>query len=95
MALNKTITETNGIQTNYHKISNIRVNAKTGDKFDLTIFVASYVNEEYRQDGVNNAVVNNAYFATATIEEMEATPIFTLAYAKLKNMPAFAGATDI
>ena len=85
MALIKDITLENGIPTNYHRIQSI-------SKLDkiLNVIVVSYVNKNYRTQGIIN-YVNTQTFSF----ELENDNIsFELVYNLLKTTETFKNAKD-
>ena len=110
MALKKTITERNGVTTEYHKINKIEIGSKfikrNRDKVDgeitfeevevygVTLVLASYLNAELRQKSHGLSVKETEYRFTIPATDVEAQPLFALAYAELKKLEAFEGAED-
>lgn len=106
MALKKTITKPNGIQTEYHKIQNMKVGSKITIKeevdgsmqeeqvYIVSITLVSYVSEELRQK--NNALfVEEANYSFHILaSDFEAKPPHELVYAELKKLDKFADAED-
>ena len=111
MALLKNIKYPNGTESNYHKISEIHVyeqkeyvcigEVDNEDKWEaqksykLNFRVFSYVSQEIRTNNNDNYVVFNDITVTASLEEIENTPIIKLAYNKLKDTETFANAEDV
>ena len=100
MALFKEITNTKGVTTNYHKVGKLSLVRYTPkDETDetshlLCVNVASFVSEDYRRASDENAVSSRDYHIKLTLAELEAIPLLTLAYAKLKATDSFNGAED-
>jgi hypothetical protein len=99
MALNKTITQENGIVTNYHKVTRVNFIDANGEKpsekvvpLVLQVTVTSFLNEEFREAG--HSINSNSYFFAVTNEEEETLGIRKLAYGKLKTLEVFAEAED-
>ena len=90
MALQKAIRQEDGVTTSYHRISYIH---NTTNR-QSSIAVLSYVDEESRQDEINNKIQpyrQSKTFETTYDEGM--TP--EKAYEYLKTLPDFEGAVDI
>lgn len=110
MALKKTITERNGVQTEYHKINKLEIGSKfikrnrvkVGEEvtfeevevYAVTLVLASYLNAELRQKSHGLSVKETEYRFTIPAADVEARPLFELAYAELKKLEAFEGAED-
>lgn len=101
MALNKSITQTNGITTEYHKITSVNLVDRNGrfpvsdeQELPLQIDVAltSFLNKEYRETG--HSINTSVYNFHITQEEEESMGIRKLAYAKIKTLEIFADAED-
>jgi hypothetical protein len=95
MALNKKIIKDNGVETNYHRITqvNFSITEFNGEEEKhLSTRVTSYLNEEYRD---NNKPIDDQYFNFAlAADEDVAADIRALAYEKLKTLELWADATD-
>ena len=104
MALKKTIIETNGIQTEYHKIKSVTIGTKMVQKnkaegteqafYFVNAEVASYVSEELRQKSAHNSVIDRTFNFRIPAEDVDTNGIHTLVYAKLKEQKLFEGAED-
>ena len=110
MALKKTIIETNGIQTEYHKINKIEISSKfikrnrvkvdeevtyeEVEVYGVTLVLASYLNAELRQKSHGLSIKEEEYRLIIPAADVEARPLFELAYAGLKKLEAFADAVD-
>jgi hypothetical protein len=104
MALNKTIIDNRGVATSYHKIANLSIAkriAKINNGDDETVIynlrpqVASYISEEIRQTSEQLNVTITPYSLDCTYDELNTTPAFALAYAKLKDTEQFKDAIDV
>lgn len=102
MAIKKTITSDNGIVTEYHRIALISIDVNNQN----TILIHSYLNEDGRQiekdyaAGKYNSVEAGMMkfpYVDAKYINVEYTEDMTVknAYAYLKTLPQFEGATDI
>lgn len=91
MALNKSITLDNGIQTEYHRILFIASTINS----QISIAVVSYINKDLRELEKNNAAAD-IYKSVKTFEKPYSEN-FTIseAYEYLKTLPDYEGATDI
>lgn len=89
MALQKTKKLYNGIVTNYHKIDNITIRPNY-----LEIHVASFADEDYRRDALENAIDGEYYFFEVDLSELESKDIYSLAYEKIKTVEDFLDAID-
>lgn len=102
MALNKEITESNGVVTTYHRIAMVKIDTNQ----ENTILIHSYLSESARQiekdyasgvyenieeGGMNWPYVSSRYI---TCDYNEAMTIPN-AYSYLKTLPEFEGATDV
>ena len=108
MALKKTIIENNGIQSEYHKISAIRIGSKHMRKtrvkgsaevkeeacYSFTVTLLSYINAEFRQKSKGHSVKETEYVFTVSAADFESLPIFKVAYDEVKKLDAFEGAED-
>ena len=113
MALLKNIQYPNGTASNYHKITDLRLNqivaptmlvihdegngtpVETPKHYRLTVNVASYVSQNIREQDVANYLHSDVYRVNVTTEEIETTPIMTLAYNALKKTQTFAEAENV
>ena len=93
MALKKTITNKNGVTTEYHKIGSLNVNTR-GDGLILRAVVKSYVTEDIRNEDMSLSVTESVYNFPTTVKELESKSIYALAYEKLKGTEIFAEAED-
>lgn len=94
MAIKKTITEKNGVQTEYHKIKDLRIEDTFEDKYTVEVALASYVNEDVRKTSADNSAVKRNISLLLPAEDVEATSIYALVYAELKKKSLFEGAED-
>ena len=110
MALKKTITERNGVTTEYHKINKIDIGSKfinrnrvkVGEEvtyqevevYGVSLVLASYLNAELRQKSHGLSIKEEEYRLIIPAADVEAQPLFALAYAELKKLEAFEGAED-
>ena len=108
MALKKTIIETNGISTEYHKIKSVTIGTKMtqkkcaegSDKITEQAFyfvnaeVAAYVSEELRQKSAHNSVIDRTFNFRIPAEDVDTNGIHALVYAKLKEQKLFEDAED-
>lgn len=95
MALNKKIIKDNGVETNYHRITQVNFSITEFSNIEnkyLSVRITSYLNEEYRE---NNKSIDEQYF-NFLLEENEdiATDIRAFAYEKIKILPEWVDATD-
>lgn len=93
MALKKTITNKNGITTEYHKIGSVNI-ASRGEDILMRVVVKSYISESIRNEDVALNVSESVHNFPTTVEELESKSIYALAYEKLKGTEAFAEAED-
>ena len=95
MALNKKIIKDNGVETNYHRITQVNFSITEFDSTEskyLSVRITSYLNEEYRD---NNKPIDEQYFNfMLAADEDVATDIRALAYEKIKILPEWVDATD-
>ena len=95
MALNKKIIKDNGVETNYHRITQVNFSITEFDSTEskyLSVRITSYLNEEYRN---NNKPIDEQYFNfMLAADEDVATDIRAHAYEKVKTLPEWADATD-
>ena len=90
MALQKSIKQSDGVLTNYHRI--LFVQSTINSHISISVF--SYINEETRHDVSTEEVhpyiscttYETAYKENMTVEE---------AYSYLKTLPVFEGAEDV
>ena len=108
MALNKAITNQFGVTTNYHKVRQVElrkirrneIDEKTNEKiavesYTLNVDLFSYVSADVRAVSEAYAADRRSLFLTATLEEGDSTPCFTLAYNKIKSdIEGFEDAED-
>lgn len=99
MALKKSIVQSNGVSTEYHKINYISLIDRNGEYPDapkqpliLDVTVISYLNEEYRD--ACQSIMTRTYSFTTTPEEEESMGIRQLGYTKLKTLDIFEGAEN-
>ena len=91
MALYKEIRQDDGVVTNYHRILFLMTTTNRQN----SIAVLSYTNSEARENE-KEAVIAQPYCKSVTYEtEYDAAMTVETAYAYLKTLPQFAGATDI
>lgn len=103
MALKKTITDSKGVVSEYHKIrdfdaDNKLYRKKKGEEiieaYIINVNVSCYVSAKKREidDSLN---CGKLFFSLAvTPEELNTRPILPLLYDKLKETPMFDGAED-
>lgn len=98
MALNKIITQENGIATSYHKVTRVTFIDSNGEypseehiPLKLQVNVTSFLNKDYRETG--HSISSDIYLFSVTDEE-ETLGIRKLAYDKLKTLEVFADAED-
>ena len=95
MAFKITITEDNGVQTNYHRITqtNFTIAEFDGEeKKLLSTRITSYMNEDYRD--LNKPVSSLYYNFRLEPEEEVDGDIRALAYEKLKTVEPWKDAED-
>lgn len=93
MALKKKIKKNNGLSTAYHRIIYLQVDCAMDTV--VTVSVASYVDEEYRNKEKNgecesNYITIENYVVDAKNDNLN----FSNIYAKLKSLDAFIESTD-
>ena len=96
MALSKPIELPNGIVLNYHRVCDIQTTVNQ----QINIQVASYINQAKRQEEQEaykngtgmNVFIEGSWYTTEYTDEGMSTPG---AYAYLKTLPEFEGATDV
>lgn len=93
MALKKTITNKNGVTTEYHKIDSIFI-ATRGDGLILRTVVKSYVSEDIRHEDLALSVTESFNSFSTTSEELESKPVYAFAYEMLKSTEMFAMSED-
>ncbi len=87
MALQKEIISREGFATNYHKVNEVSLHDNT-----LNCVVNSYVSREYRE--LERPADRQFFNFEITVEEEESMGIRQLAYKKIKEEEAWAGAID-
>jgi hypothetical protein len=87
MALNKALTNDQGVVTNYHKVS--RVNLVDGR---LSCSIDSYVSKDYREAG--KPADSSSFRFRVTLEEEESMGIRALCYKKIKELDDWKDAED-
>ena len=87
MALLLNRTSDAGIITNYHKIGHLSMNRNR-----VHCSIDSYVSEEYRE--AERPADTAMIMLDITVEEEESMGIRQLCYTKIKELPAWADATD-
>lgn len=90
MALQKTILESNGVITSYHRLGNVTL----GHDKILTCTLESYVDKEYARQSRNRVSAYYFTFKNVSLEEEESTGIRELAYNKIKQEEAWHSAVD-
>ena len=87
MALNKTVTNSHGIVTNYHRVDNA---ALRRDR--LSCDLISYASKDYR--ATNMAAVRSKFVFNITLAEEESMGIRALCYKKIKELDDWKDAED-
>lgn len=87
MALNKIQINLAGVQTNYHKISQVNLNNN-----QLFCELSSYTSKEYRS--IDYPVYSTAFIFDITIDEEESMGIRQLCYKKIKELEEWSDAED-
>lgn len=91
MALQKAITQPNGVTTNYHRIVYVTVTTNRQN----SIAVISYIDESFRDDE-KEQVLAEPYREAKTYEtDYDGSMTIERAYEYLKTLPEFEGAIDI
>lgn len=91
MALFKEVMQNDGVTTNYHRILYITLTTNNRN----SIAVVSYTNESARDNEKGN-VMSQPYQKAVTYETTyDKDMTIETAYAYLKTLPQFEGATDI
>lgn len=90
MALQKTILESNGAVTLYHRLGNVTLDH---DK-KLTCVLESYADRSYAASGSDRIGACYFIFENISLEEEETTGIRELAYNKIKQENAWQDAID-
>lgn len=91
MALYKEITQTDGVPTNYHRILYLHTTVNRQN----SIAVLSYVDDGSREKE-KTMVLAQPYTKSITYETTyDPTMTIESAYAYLKTLPEFEGATDV
>lgn len=102
MAIKKTITASNGIVTDYHRIAMVKIDTNQQN----TLLVHSYLSETGRQiekdyeaglyNDIEEGMINWPYVDARYIHcDYDGEMTIVKAYDYLKNLPEFAGAVDI
>jgi hypothetical protein len=93
MALQKTLVLSSGLSgvNAYHRIVEVRV----GDRRGVSISTAVHVNADKRAANAQTIGGESFRFAFDPNEVLTASSIMAWAYAKLKTLDDFAGATDV
>ena len=94
MALNKLITQRNGVTTEYHRVQNIEI-TNLGDNASLMIMLQSFIDESYREKGLSNAVARRVYDFEVSNDVVTSNNIYQVAYGLIKTLPDFEDATDV
>lgn len=94
MALKKTITYENGISTSYHRINHVSIQKRKDNSFDLSVSVASYVNEAIRLNDIRNEVHTDYVRFIVPIDSLKNDDVYSVCYSFLKNTDEFADAED-
>jgi hypothetical protein len=87
MALNKALTNDQGIVTNYHKVSRVSL-----DGGRLNCNIDSYVSKDYRDAG--KPADSSVFRFKITLEEEESMGIRALCYKKIKELDDWKDAED-
>ena len=106
MALYKNVKYPNGVETNYHKITQVMILAsekhlmineqiQTVAGYNATIVVNSYVSNTVRTTSVDNYVVQKTYSFNLSTESVHENCIMHLSYDLLKTLPEFTDAEDV
>lgn len=95
MALKKTITYENGISTSYHRVDHVSIRKHDDNDFELSVSVASYVNESIRLDNVYNYVHTEHIQFIVTAESLKNDDVYNVCYSLLKGTDKFADAEDV
>lgn len=91
MALQKAITQSNGVITNYHRIVYVTMTINSRN----SIAVISYIDESFRDDEKEH-VLAEPYREAKTYEtNYDGSMTIERAYEYLKTLPEFEGAIDI
>jgi hypothetical protein len=95
MGLYKSIEQSNGITTNYHRVVSVNIITNVAN----IVEIASYISQQKRQDeitAINNKQAQNTYIHTVykNINYNQDMNIKT-AYDWLKTLPEFDGAQDV
>lgn len=93
MALKKKITNENGVVTDYHKVDSINIRSMK-DILNMRVVVKSYVSEDIRKKDKALSVAESVHNFLATVEEIEANSVYSIAYNSLKSTEMFAEAED-
>lgn len=91
MALEKSITQANGVVSNYHRIDQIMCNKMEDGKFNINVSLSGYINEDYRNKSAYNQVSMNHY---SFIVDSAPVNIYDTAYSELKKIDKYIGAVD-
>lgn len=91
MALNKPIRQKNGVTTSYHRIIYLTFTTNQHN----SIAVTSYVDEPCRLEEKENADYRPFMEGKTYETEYDESMTIASAYAFLKTLPEFSGATDI
>lgn len=91
MALKKTIVQPNGVETGYHKVSQVSVTCES-DSILMRVELTSYLDEDYRKAGL--PIIRSSHHFDVTSEEEESTSVRKLAYAKIKTLENWSDAED-
>lgn len=92
MALSKTIIQDNGVETSYHKVTEVYLRVEDNGKLMLMIRLESYLDREYRDK--NKPISFKNYNIFLSSDEAENLSIRQYAYSKLKELPEWADAVD-
>lgn len=91
MALFKAIRQDDGVVTNYHRILFVTQTVNRQN----SIAVLSYVDSEARENEISNVMAQPYQKAVTYETAYDPTMNISSAYAYLKTMPLFDGATDV
>ena len=96
MALQKQFIKPNGIETNYHRISDVHLFISDGtqerENNFINISLTSYLNEQKRDEGY--AIETHHYYFSIANNEDTSIGIRELAYNKIKTLPEWEGAVN-
>lgn len=91
MALYKEVKQDDGVTTNYHRILYVTITTNRQN----SIAVLSYVDGESRENELENVIAQPYQKAVTYETAYDENMTIETAYAYLKTLPQFEGATDI